>query len=674
MTKYPAMNGRGKRVYQEAPHQVLPSPDTFVLPKRLKQAPFKTKSISARDHDTERTNDEIHTSISFCPVIRAIIDTRVFQRLRGIHQLARADLVFMNTNHSRFEHSLGVAHLAERLCKKLQEQHPKLNITQKDVLCVKLAGLLHDIGHGPFSHTYEVVVKNSLPQYLEDHPDLQENYKDFPKLPKNWCHERVSLDMIDLALEELGLQINYEELDRPLKQIGDGLDRCSMRIFNSLKTENDDFCITKVHYGDEDAILTSRDFCFVKECIFGKPLPGFNEYVGRTNMHKEFLYDIVCNRHSGLDVDKIDYFARDERRAIWASGEIETLMVDEAVVAWAACTADSGSCPRCNRPGEKHHKQHLMICYPEKRIPDCLRFFKKRYTNHDTIYKHKATRAGQLLMQDILSLADPFFRISTPHPFVKRGPLFPKQFETLPISLAMLDPYVFMELDDSIFELILHSPDPRLNPAKKLLYERYKPRKLYKCVGWEVIDRKNEIGSIIWKKSESEIADEMLTMGGEHRDNDGNPLTLKKEDFVLDKCSSNYGARDKNPLDKMRFVRREDMSTDKKHKPAEELPVAVKFDEKRYETELPRSFESNILRAYSRNDEKADLVGHVFAEWIEKALAGEAGIFSMTTELEEVDGDDDRKLPPVELSQESLPENYYEFHGEGDEDDKSITL
>ncbi|GAX28013.1 hypothetical protein FisN_16Lh284 [Fistulifera solaris] len=671
------MNDQGKRVQREELHHVLPSPDgTMILPKRLKPAPFKTRFISPRDHDTERTNDEIHTSISFCPVIRAIVDTRVFQRLRGIQQLARADLVFMNTNHSRFEHSLGVAHLAERLCRRLQEQHPKLNISHKDVLCVKLAGLLHDIGHGPFSHTYEVVVKNALPQYLDDHPDLKVHYAGYPKLAKDWCHEKVSLDMIDLCLDELGLQIDYQELDRPLKQIGDGLDRCSMRCFNSFKNENDDFSITKVHYNDDDDILTSRDFCFIKECILGRPLPRFNGFIGRTNMYKEFLYDIVCNRHSGLDVDKIDYFARDERRAIWASGEIETLMVDEAVVAWAACTADRGSCSSCNRPGHKHHKHHLMICYPEKRIPDCLRFFKKRYTNHDTIYKHKTARAGQLLMCDILCQADPFFRIFTPHPFVKRGPLFPQNFEKLPLSLAMLDPYVFMDLDDSIFELILHSPDPRLNPAKKLIYERYKSRKLYKCVGWEVIDRKYEIGMNIWEKSESQIAAEMLTMGGEHRDSDGRPLILEKADFVLDKCSSNYGSGDKNPLEKMRFVRREDMSTHKKHRPAEDLPVAILFDEKRFSTELPRSFESNIIRVYSRNDQKSDLVGHVFAMWIEKALSGKAGIFSMTSDPEEADDDEeeDCKLPPVELSQESIPENFREFYGEDDDDDKSIAL
>ena len=57
----------------------------------------------------------------------------------------------MSTNHTRFEHSLGVAWLAEQTLVHLQKQQPRLGITKKDILCVNLAGLLHDLGHGPFS-------------------------------------------------------------------------------------------------------------------------------------------------------------------------------------------------------------------------------------------------------------------------------------------------------------------------------------------------------------------------------------------------------------------------------------------------------------------------------------------------------------------------------------------
>ena len=215
-----------------------------------------------------------------CPVFKAFMDSPQVQRLHGLRQLATACLVYMNANHTRFDHSMGVAYLAEKLCSHLKNNYPNLDITDKDVLCLKLAGLLHDVGHGPFSHVYENVVT------------------------ADWSHEDASLMMIDALLEGMGIAINMSKLDEPLQQIGDGIEAESIRVYK--RGEN-------AHENDPESILTSRDFVFIKECIIGKPLAGFSDYIGRPR-NKEFLYDIVSNRHSGLDVDKMDYFARDSNR------------------------------------------------------------------------------------------------------------------------------------------------------------------------------------------------------------------------------------------------------------------------------------------------------------------------------------------------------------------------
>jgi hypothetical protein len=82
-----------------------------------------------------------------------IIDTKVFQRLKRIKQLALANLVYPGANHTRFEHSLGVMHLAGLIAEQL-----KIDPEKKEIVC--LAALLHDIGHGPFSHVSEDVMKN----------------------------------------------------------------------------------------------------------------------------------------------------------------------------------------------------------------------------------------------------------------------------------------------------------------------------------------------------------------------------------------------------------------------------------------------------------------------------------------------------------------------------------
>lgn len=81
-------------------------------------------------------------------------------------------------------------------------------------------------------------------------------------------------------------------------------------------------------------MLTSRDFVFIKECIYSKPLhyvenghKAVRDLVGWPQ-EKEWLYDIVSNVHSVVDVDKLDYFARDERRATRESGEVSHDTVD----------------------------------------------------------------------------------------------------------------------------------------------------------------------------------------------------------------------------------------------------------------------------------------------------------------------------------------------------------
>jgi hypothetical protein len=88
----------------------------------------------------------------------ALIDTKHFQRLRRIKQLSGSEYVYPGANHTRFEHSLGVSHLAEKMAQALQRDEDA-EITEKDIALVRAAGLLHDIGHGPFSHTFEALLE-----------------------------------------------------------------------------------------------------------------------------------------------------------------------------------------------------------------------------------------------------------------------------------------------------------------------------------------------------------------------------------------------------------------------------------------------------------------------------------------------------------------------------------
>ncbi len=103
--------------------------------------------------------DPVHDIISFenndwDKLLLNLINTGEFQRLRRIKQLGMSELVFPGANHSRFAHSIGVMHNARRFLARIEQ------LTQREVepehrTCVLAAALLHDIGHGPFSHTFE---------------------------------------------------------------------------------------------------------------------------------------------------------------------------------------------------------------------------------------------------------------------------------------------------------------------------------------------------------------------------------------------------------------------------------------------------------------------------------------------------------------------------------------
>jgi uncharacterized protein len=92
-----------------------------------------------------------------------IVDTSAFQRLRYIRQLGLAHLVYPGASHTRFDHALGVYHLAQRALILLRE-HPAIrDIHGDDVGVIPYAGLLHDIGHYPFSHALEELETEHIP-------------------------------------------------------------------------------------------------------------------------------------------------------------------------------------------------------------------------------------------------------------------------------------------------------------------------------------------------------------------------------------------------------------------------------------------------------------------------------------------------------------------------------
>jgi len=99
--------------------------------------------------------DPIWGYIHIPPEMMALIDAEEFQRLRDISQLGHVLLVYPGARHSRFEHSLGVFHIAGQFIKQLLKSPTSPQLSLEDVRVLLAASLLHDIGHYPFSHLLE---------------------------------------------------------------------------------------------------------------------------------------------------------------------------------------------------------------------------------------------------------------------------------------------------------------------------------------------------------------------------------------------------------------------------------------------------------------------------------------------------------------------------------------
>ncbi len=99
--------------------------------------------------------DPLWDNIRLEPAAAAAIDTPAFQRLRYVRQLGHAFLVYPGATHSRFEHALGAYHLTRRALATLEERGDLKDVDDRECLAVRLAALLHDIGHYPFSHALE---------------------------------------------------------------------------------------------------------------------------------------------------------------------------------------------------------------------------------------------------------------------------------------------------------------------------------------------------------------------------------------------------------------------------------------------------------------------------------------------------------------------------------------
>ena len=298
-------------------------------------------------------NDHVHGHIEVSPLCVRIIDTPHFQRLRDISQLGGANFVFAGAANKRFDHSIGVSHLAKRFVQTLAARQPELGVSPADVLCVEVAGLIHDLGHGPFSHMFESM-------FLEK------------KMGLSFDHELASIGIFDLLIEENGLMPEFR------------------------------------HHG-----LDETDVHFIKELVLGsrqaaakadKGLKGGFQWRGRGD--KSFLYDIVSNQRNGIDVDKFDYFARDCHLLNIANTFDADRLIKFSRVYRVSDPHHQSSVAAESGLGEAEGRGELQICFHQKEAWNINELFHLRYNLHKRAYQHKTVGSVELMIVEALALAN----------------------------------------------------------------------------------------------------------------------------------------------------------------------------------------------------------------------------------------------------------------------------
>lgn len=175
--------------------------------------------------------DPVHGTIQFTSFedrwIKPFIDSPNCQRLRHIKQLGMGDYIFPGAVHTRFNHSLGCCYVASQIAQKIGLSHDERQL-------VMIAGLLHDVGHGPFSHTFEdLFVQKSIrhedwtPYFLQDYcaPDFFQKYNDlnprfpltaekFERIQAMIMHKNTNKDVLD---DIVSSQLDADRLDYLLR-------------------------------------------------------------------------------------------------------------------------------------------------------------------------------------------------------------------------------------------------------------------------------------------------------------------------------------------------------------------------------------------------------------------------------------------------------------------------
>ncbi len=219
-------------------------------------------------------SDPIHKFVKAYDCELRLIDSPVLQRLRFVKQLGVAYLVFPSAQHTRFEHSLGTMELAGRMCQSLGIKDGKL------CSLYRLAGLLHDVGHLPFSHTTEVLLGDKSHEEIGERL-IKEGLVGSLLLKCGYAYEDIEL------LCRMAFRKDFNPLPKVIT--GEfGADRMDYLIRDAY------FCGTSYGFFDYERLLNNLLLVDGKKCLHISSLRALESFIiGRYFMYSQVYFHRV---------------------------------------------------------------------------------------------------------------------------------------------------------------------------------------------------------------------------------------------------------------------------------------------------------------------------------------------------------------------------------------------
>ena len=260
--------------------------------------------------------DIIHGTIIIDSFAQKIINTEEFQRLRNIKQLGCCNYIFPSAIHTRFEHSIGVYHLSKRY---IQILNTKDQFTDNDIKCITIGALIHDIGHGPYSHLFDEIVSDSknheyrsieLLKYMNKKYDLNLSEEDINKIntiiyPKNKEHIIQEKKYIyQIVSNQNGIDVDrFDYIMRDIKMTGLNYGIEYERIMNHSFIQNNEIVFS-------EKVQTSIEEFFRIRFIMYKEVYNHHTVRGIEYMMKDYLklLDSYINFSDIINKDKWNQF------------------------------------------------------------------------------------------------------------------------------------------------------------------------------------------------------------------------------------------------------------------------------------------------------------------------------------------------------------------------------